>query len=433
MGSQRASVGGRSREFILFMMTLVYVVNYLDRTVLAIVLPEIKHEFQLSDAVLGFLSGTSFAITYATLGMPLAWIADRSNRRNVIAGSVALFSAMTLLCAFTSNTLQLIVARILTGVGEAGTGPSIQSIISDLYPPTKRGAALAVYSSGTNIGLLLAFIGGGLIAEQFGWRIAFLAAGLPGIFLSIIVISRVPEPRRGHVEQINDDATAPTFFATVTFLWSQRSFRWIAMGAAMSAFAGYAVVTFVPLFLSVSHGMRPSPRGLVLALLTGIGGGFGTIISGLLVDRLSPRDVRWNTFLPVVFVAIAIPFIPFFYLSPGLLTTLLFAVVPLAMSSSYLAPCLAMTQGLVPLRMRAQAAAILFFILNIIGGGLGPLCVGMLSDALHPLLGSDSIRWALLATTIPLIASAWCFWNAGRTLTDDLSRGAGAKPQRVPT
>jgi predicted MFS family arabinose efflux permease len=420
-----ASIGGHSRGFILFMLTLVYVVNYLDRTILAIVLPEIKHDFRLSDAALGFLSGTSFAITYATLGMPLAWIADRANRRNVIAASVALFSAMTVFCAYAANALQLVIARVFTGVGEAGTGPSIQSVISDLYPPKQRGAALSIYSSGTNIGLLLAFFGGGQIAQHFGWRTAFLVSGLPGLLLFVFLLGAVPEPPRGHIERIKDDKRAPTFFATVAFLWSQRSFRWIAIGTALSAFVGYAVITFVPLFLSVSHGMGPSERGLSLALLSGFGGGFGTFISGVLADALSQRNVRWNMYLPVVFVVITIPCMPLFYLSPSLRVTLLCAIIPMATSAAYLAPCMAMTQGLVPLRMRAQAAAILFFVLNIIGCGLGPLCIGKLSDILHPALGSDSIRWAMLATTIPLLVSAGCYWKASRTLKTDLSRGAG--------
>lgn len=418
-------VGGRSRTFILLMMTLVYIVNYLDRNILAIVLPEIKKDFHLSDAALGFLSGTSFAITYATLAMPLAWIADRANRRNVIAGSLALFSAMTVVCAYAANTLQLIVARVFTGVGEAGTGPSIQSVLSDLYPPKQRAAALAFYSSGLNIGLLIAFFAGGLIDQAFGWRAAFLVAGLPGLILVFLFLFSVPEPRRGHIEQITDDSRAPSFLTIVRHLWNQRSYRWLSIGTALSAFGGYAGITFVPLFLTVSHGMSPAERGLVLALLAGVAGGFGTYIAGVLADRLGQRNVRWYMYVPIAFIFISMPFMPFFYLSPNLIVVLLCAIIPNMNGAAYLGSSLAIAQGLVPLRTRAQSAAILLFILNILGYGLGPLCVGRLSDLLRPSLGNDSIRWAMLATMIPWLASAYCYWRASRTLECDLARGSG--------
>jgi MFS family permease len=419
-------VGGRSRGFILLMVTLVYVVNYLDRNILNIVLPEIKKEFHLTDFALGILSGTSFAITYATLAMPLAWIADRSNRRNVIAFSLTLFSAMTVVCAYAANAVQLIIARVFTGVGEAGTGPSIQSILSDLYPPKQRAAALSLYSSGLNFGLLIAFFGGGEIAQYFGWRAAFLASGLPGLILVFLFLFAVPEPPRGHVEQIKDASRAPSFVATVAHLWSQRSFRWISIGSALSAFGGYAGLTFVPLFLTQSHGMAPAERGFVLALLTGIAGGFGTYISGVLADRLGRRNVRWNMYVPIIFIVISLPFTPVFYLSPSLEVVLLSAIIPNMVGAIYLGPSLAMTQALVPLRMRAQAAAILLFILNIIGFGLGPPTVGEISELLKQYLslGNDSIRWAMMTTMIPWTISAWCYWRASRTLKDDLARGS---------
>ena len=358
-------------------------------------------DFHLSDAALGFLSGTSFAITYATLAMPLAWVADRSNRRNVIAASLALFSAMTVVCAYAANTVQLIIARVFTGVGEAGTGPSIQSMLSDLYPPSERASALALYSSGLNIGLLVAFFAGGLIDQAWGWRAAFLVAGLPGLLLVFLFLFTVPEPTRGHVEKITDHLKPPRFSVIVRHLWSLKSYRWMSIGAALSAFGGYAGITFVPLFLSVSHGMSPAARGLSLAALAGVAGGFGTYISGVLADRLGRKDVRWYMYVPIIFIFLSIPFTPVFYLAPNLAVALICAVIPYINGAAYLGPALAMAQGLVPLRMRAQSAAILLFILNILGYGLGPLCVGRLSDLLRPKLGNDSIRWAMVATILP--------------------------------
>jgi predicted MFS family arabinose efflux permease len=229
------------------------------------------------------------------------------------------------------------------------------------------------------------------------------------------------------VERLQDAAKASSFLSTVEFLWSQHSFRWIAFGTALSAFGGYAGITFVPLFLTVSHGMQPASRGFALALLTGVAGGFGTYIAGVLADRLGKRNVRWNMYVPIASIAVSMPFTPFFYLSPNLWIALACAIVPTANGAAYLAPALSMTQSLVPLRMRAQAAAILLFVLNILGYGLGPLCIGRLSDLLRPSLGSDSIRWAMLATAIAWIISALCYWRASRFLVGDLERGSGAR------
>ncbi len=192
-----AAGSNKGRTYVLVMITLVYVINYLDRNILNQLLPSIKSEFHLSDADLGFLSGTVFAILYATLGVPLAWLADRANRRNLIAFSMMLFAAMTAVSAYAASFLQLVAARVGTGVGEAGTSPSANSIISDLYEPKERAGALSFYATGLNIGLLLAFFGGGWIEQHFGWRKAFLAAGIPGLAIALLFIFTVPEPKRG--------------------------------------------------------------------------------------------------------------------------------------------------------------------------------------------------------------------------------------------
>jgi MFS family permease len=247
---------------------------------------------------------------------------------------------------------------------------------------------------------------------------------VPGLILVLLFLFSVAEPLRGHSEQLSDETRAASFAATVAFLWKRRSFRWISIGTALSAFGGYAGLTFVPLFLTVSHGMAPAERGLVLALLAGVAGGFGTYISGVLADRFGRRNVGWYMYVPIIFILVAMPFTPAFYLYPGLSIALLAAIVPNMSSAAYLGPSLAMTQGMVPMRMRAQAAAILLFILNIIGFGLGPLSVGKLSDLLRPTFHSDSIRWAMLSTMIPWLVSAWCYWRASRTLKDDLAEGS---------
>src|SRR5256885_873136 len=224
--AEGAASGARPgyRHFVLAMLTLVYVVNYLDRQILSILLPLIKKEFAAPDAALGLLSGTVFAVVYATLGVPLAIFADRMNRRNIIAASLAIFSLMTVLCGFAARFWHLVLARFGTGIGEAGTGPSINSILTDYYPPRHRATALSFYSAGLNIGLLLGFFGGGWIAQTYGWRQAFLAAGAPGLLLAVIVLLTVREPQRGSAEHLADVGVAPPFAVAVKRLWSLRSF-----------------------------------------------------------------------------------------------------------------------------------------------------------------------------------------------------------------
>ena len=421
-----AEMSGRS--YILFILTLTYVVNYLDRQILGILLPQIQKEFILTDTQLGLLSGTAFAFIYATLGIPLATLADRMSRRNIIAVSLTTFSFMTVLSGYASAFWQLLVARFCTGIGEAGTGPSINSMISDLYPPEKRAGALAFYSAGLNIGLLIGFFGGGYIAQNYGWRPAFLASGAPGLLLVVILLLTVREPTRGLVDRIADNAAAPSLWTVTKHLWKLPSFRWIAFGCSMNAFSGYAGLYFIPKFLIVSHHMTLIQVSVALALLTGILGAIGTYTSGVLADRLGKRDIRWYMFVPILATVIAIPCGPVFYLAPSTTVALTAVMGPAFLGATYLGPSYAMAQGMVPLRMRAQTVAILLFILNFIALGFGPLTVGFISTQLQHALGSDSLRWALLSTAITtgLLAIA-SYWRASRTLKDDLARGGAVR------
>lgn len=425
------AVGGTSRSYILVMLTLVYVVNYLDRNILNQLLPSIKTEFNLSDADLGFLSGTVFAILYATLGVPLAWLADRANRRNVIAFSMMLFAAMTVVSAYAANFVQLVFARIGTGIGEAGTSPSVNSVISDLYEPKERAAALSFYATGLNVGLLLAFFGGGWIEQHFGWRNAFLAAGIPGLILAFLFIFTVPEPKRGHVEQITDTGDTPHLGETLGYLFSQRTFVFIAFGCAMASFGGYAGTTFVPSFFARVFHLDPEMRGFLIGGLFGVVGGIGTYYSGVLADRLGKRDVRWNLWVVLVFIFAALPFFPLYFLSNNFTVAVVCSLVPTMNGAAYIAPSYAMVQSLVPLRMRAQAAAILLFTLNIIGFGTGPWLVGLESDYLKPMFGVDSIRWAMLSTAVTWLIAAWCFWMASRSLPGELARANQPRAETV--
>ncbi len=411
-----------SPTYVLVILTLVYVVNYLDRQILGILNPMIQAEFHIGDGEIGLLGGPVFALVYATLGIPIAVLADRVNRRNIIAASLALFGLMTVFCGYAAQFWQLMLARFGTGIGEAGTGPSINSIIADLYPPQKRAAALSFYSAGLNVGLLFAFFGGGWIAQHYGWRDAFLAAGLPGLVLTVILLATVREPKRGQIEHLVDAGAAPSLFAVVCYLWGQRSFHWMALGTAMSAFGGYAGISFIPIFLVRSHHMTPAAIGLVLSVLTGVFGAIGTYLAGVFADWFGKRDVRWNMYVPIIATFISVPCIPVFYLSPDLKTSLLAAIGPSLVGAAFVGPAYAMSQALVPLRMRARSAAILLFILNFIALGTAAPTVGYLSDLLRPVLGADSLRWALQLGIVTGLLGAYCYWRASRTLKQDIAR-----------
>ncbi len=413
------------RTYVLVILTLVYVVNYLDRQILGILLPQIQKEFTLTDADLGLLGGTAFAILYATLGIPLAIIADRVNRRNVVAASLAVFSFMTFISGYALSFIHLLLARFGTGIGEAGTGPSINSMISDLYPPEKRASALSFYSAGLNVGLFVGFFGGGWIAQQYGWRTALIAAGIPGLILAVAVMATIAEPKRGLADRMVDDQETPGVWSVAAYLWNLKSIRWLAIGTSLSSFGGYAGIFLIPKFLIVSHHMTLVQVSLALALLTGIPGAIGTYLAGVFADRYGKTDVRWYLYIPIIATFCSAAFAPVFYLSQSKYIALAAAIVPVMMGATYVGPGFAMTQGLVPLRMRAQSVAILLFVLNMIGLGLGPLTIGYISDLLKPSFGEESLRYALMFSIFTGLAGAFCYWRSSRWLPAEWKRVRG--------
>lgn len=414
---------GKGRYLVVAILSGIYCVNYLDRQVLAILLEPIRQEFDVSDSILGLLAGPAFALFYATMGLPLGMLADRTSRKKVIAWSLGFFSLMTALCGLVTQFWQLVVARVLTGVGEAGTGPASQSMISDLFGPHERASAQAAYAVGVNVGLMIAFFCGGWLAAEFGWRIAFLAAGLPGLLLVFVLLAGVREPERRNV---GDMVARPGLLDTVRTLWSRRSFPWLVFAAGFSAFASYGTTAFVPSFLMRSHGLGPADVGLILALFVGLAGGIGTFVSGVISDRLSRRDMRWNMYVPALAALVALPF----WLMALFLDHRDLAIaalgVPLALGIVFIGPCIAAVQTLAPPTMRATAAAIQMLIGNLIGLGLGPLVVGIASDMLRPEFGDESLRYALLAGTAASVLAIVGYLIAARSLREDIAASGEA-------
>ena len=408
------------RNYALGVLVVVYTFNFIDRQILSILLEPIKQDLGLSDSALGMLTGFAFALFYATLGIPIARFADRSNRRNLIAWALAIWSAMTAVSGLAQNFWHLLLARIGVGVGEAGCSPPAHSMLADYFPTEHRATALGIYSLGIPFGILFGFIAGGWLNEFFGWRVAFFIVGVPGLLLAILVRFTLREPPRGMAEGRVADEEQPTIMETFRFLWSKRSFRHMAVGGGLTAFVGYGVITWVPSFLIRSYGMSTGDVGTYLGLILGIPGGIGIALGGYLADRYGARDTRWYLWIVSVALIASMPLFFGVYLSNTAFASLMFLILPILLGNFYQATTFSQTQGLVSLRMRSVAAAVLLFILNMIGLGAGPQAVGILSDILQPSYGDESLRYALLMLSTVQIWAAYHYYQAGKSLRDDL-------------
>jgi MFS family permease len=409
------------RRYVLGLLLVVYVVNFIDRSIVNILLEPIKQEFHPSDTALGFLSGVAFAIFYATLGIPIARWADRGVRRDIISLALFLWSGMTALCGFARTFPQLVLARVGVGVGEAGCSPPAHSILSDYYPPERRGTAFAIYALGIPIGTAFGYFTGGWMAEALGWRSAFLLVGLPGLALALVVRLTLREPPRGHAEARRDAGPAPEPLEVMRTMWRLPTFRHLAAAATLHAFVGYGLANWNAAFLIRSHGMSLGEVGTWLSMIAVVFGGLGTFLGGYLSDRLATRDVRYSLWVPGVSTFVAVPFAFAFYLWPDPRVALAFAGIPVFFGAMYLGPTFALTQALAPLRMRAVASAFLLFMLNLIGLGLGPQGVGIASDLLAPQLAEDSLRGALALTVLLNLWSGAHYFLGTRTLAADLA------------
>jgi len=422
VGSKR-SKWSSYQKYVIGLLLVVYTFNFIDRQIIAILSPAIKAELGLSDTQLGLLKGLPFAIFYAVFGFPIARLADRKNRVTIISVAIALWSGMTVLCGAAQSYIQLLLARMGVGVGEAGCSPPAHSLISDYFPKSQRATALGIYSLGISFGTLFGILLGGLIADAFGWRWAFVLVGLPGILLAIIVKLTLKEPVRGTMDGLAKAATAPTPPIAESFvkMWEIKSFRVLCFSGALSAFCSFALALWIVDFLFRSHGLTYANLTWPLALVIGIGGGLGTVLGGYIADLWGRKDESaYFSFIALAYVLS----VPFFVLAiwagtPALCFGVFFFVFLL--HNSVAGPSYALVQNLAPVKLRAFAAALFLFILSVIGMGLGPLYIGMLSDFWEPSMGeADALRWALTTLAPIWVIAGMILFIARKALLTDL-------------
>jgi predicted MFS family arabinose efflux permease len=411
------------RRYALGLMLAIYVVNFVDRQIFAILIEPIKADIHLTDTQLGFLGGIAFAIFYTFAGIPIARWADKGSRRNIVTLALLIWSCMTAVTGLARNFWMLLVARVGVGIGEAGCSPPIHSLISDYFPPERRGTALSTYALGIPIGGAIGTLAGGWIGEYFGWRTAFLVVGIPGIILAIVTRLTLREPPRGFSDGVEAKpavSTETSVMEVFRFLWRLKSFRHLSFAAALHGFVGYGVGLFIPSFFIRIHGFGLAETSTYLFLI-GLTGMIGTFSGGYLSDRIGRDDKRWYMWIPGMATIGAVPFAVLFYTTQDPMLALFLAVPGAILGPMYLGPSFAMTQALVTPGMRALASALLLFILNIIGLGLGPWFVGFLSDYLNPIYGVQSLRYALF--WVAVVGGIWAalhYYLASLTLNSDL-------------
>ncbi len=454
------------RLYVLIVLTAVYTFNFVDRQIMGILAPAIQKDLGLSDSQLGILIGFAFAVLYTTVGIPIARLADRTNRVNIVAISLAAWSGFTALCGLAQNFTQLALARVGVGIGEAGGSPPSHSLISDLYPKEKRAGALAVYALGIPIGVTLAYLGGGWIVQNFDWRTTFLALGIPGVLFALLFKLTVREPTRGGTEEVGaQDAfkglkiaepvglvekvlrqmtlvlpkkAAASTFAELATLWraakhllSIPSYRAIVIGLTAGSFASYATAGWIIAFFGRSHPDYAMINVFFwLGIINGTAYVLGVFVGGNLVDRLAIKNKSAYGWVPVTALALNVPFfLGAMWINDPVWSLVLWWPSHL-LTGFYLGPCFALAQTLAPVSIRALSTAIFFFILNMIALGFGPTYVGFLSDILASggMDSERSLRIALSSVIIAGLISIGGFVYLAKKLPADWKKATGEKP-----
>jgi MFS family permease len=381
------------RSYVLNVLLLVYILNFVDRGLLSVVAPQMKPELGISDTAFGLLTGFGFALLYTFVGIPLAQFAETRHRVWIMTVCVALWSLMTALCGLAAPVTIgsmviggfwiLLACRVGVGIGEAGCTPPANSLIADYYPPSRRSTALGYYAMGVTLGGFLANVIGGPITDAFGWRWAFIVVGLPGVLVAAILKLTVKEPPRGHTDPPGTLRKArPRFSDGLKELLAKPSFWWMTAGATIASFCGYGIASFQSLFINRSFGLTAGEAALLINAPVAASAAVGTLATGWLAERLTKRHPNAIAWLPGVGLVLSVPFYFLAFTTQNLTLCLMGLIVGGGIKYGYLASQYTIGQGVVSAQFRAVSTAILLFVLNLLGYGLGPLFIGALSDVL---------------------------------------------------
>jgi MFS family permease len=412
--SPRTERAGASPRVLLALLLLAYIFNFLDRQILGILAEPIKADLKLTDTEFGAVGGLAFALLYSVLGLPLAYLADRTSRSGVVAASVAVWSAFTALCGTATGYLQLFLYRLGVGVGEAGGVAPSYALIADYFPPERRARALAIYSLGIPLGLAGGSLIGAYLAHWVGWRSAFLVMGVAGLILAPILRYYVRD-----VPKTNPSAAAAPIAEVFPLLARKPSFWLLAFASSSSSLIGYALALWTPAVIMRSFGLELVPTGQFLSSLLLIGGTAGVFAGGWLADRLGAGNKAWYARLPAIAWVISTLAWAAGLMAPNLWVAWPLLLVGNAVNILWLGPVITAVQHLAPARMRSTASGSFLLINNLIGLGVGPLLIGRLSDALKSSYGADALRAAAVGGTIfYLLAAVLMFFAAGRLRND---------------
>jgi predicted MFS family arabinose efflux permease len=402
MNNARAQGGCGARSWIvLYMLCGVYVLNFLDRSLLGILAKPIEDTLHISDGQLGLLGGLYFALFYCFIAIPVGWFADRTNRVTVLSLACALWSAATAACGLAANYGQLILGRMAVGVGEAGGVPPSYALITDFFPPGRRGMALGIYNLGPAIGSAAGIAFGASIAAAFNWRDAFIAIGMVGVIAAVVLRMSVREPPRGGLDKLPEQGGLgpTTFWATVRMFFARPALVLVALGSGATQFITYGAGNFTSLFLMREKGMTLQLIAVYYALVLGIGMSAGMVISGRVIDRFATRSRAAYATIPAVSLLLAMPFYFGFVWAPSWQLALWLLLPPMCLNYFYLSAAVALVQEEVRPDQRVVSGALLLLVMNFIGLGLGPTYVGAASDFLHAAHPQHSLQIALFSLT----------------------------------
>jgi len=433
----REEFGGAYRGYALGLLLSIYVLNCLDRQVINILAEPIKRDLGLADWQVGIMSGVSFALIYTLLAVPIARQAEHRHRPMIIAAALAVWCGFTALCGVARTYVQLCLCRFGVGVGEAGCTPPALSLITDYFPKERRATALGIYAVGAPLGVLTGMGFGGLIADAYGWRMAFLIAGAPGLILAGLVVTTLKEARPAIAARLAaaQAALRPTVRDTVALLASKQTFWMLALAAGFKMVFTDGQAPFLASFFLRSHphevaalaaGFHLRPVGFLgmsLGLINGVMGVISGWIGGVIADRAASRDVRYVVVAPAVAMLVATPaYIAALYVDSVPLA-FGFLVAQCATNVFWAGPVYSSVHGVAPPSMRATATAVLIFVINMLGTGVGPLMIGSLSDVFSGLLGqgaASGLRSALVVASVISLGGVYFYWRASRSIIADM-------------